>query len=243
MEVLHDLVGYPNRKIYQNPNWFCFSLDSVLLANFVTLLPRTKQILDLGTGTAPIPLILSLKTSSKIVGIEIQEDIAKLARKSIEYNKLSDQIKIIQKDMREYAMKMESDCFDVIVSNPPYFKLNDKHYHNVDMHKTIARHEVKITLEEILVIVRKLLKNDGIFAIVHRTDRLVEILNLFQKYGLEPKKIQFVYPKEGTDSNIVMVEGVKNGKPGLTLLAPLYIHNQDGTYTEQYQKMLGMEVL
>lgn len=238
MKVLHDLVGYPNRKIYQDSDWFCFSLDSVLLANFVTILPKTKKVLDLGTGTAPIPLILSLKTKANIIGVEIQSEIASLAKDSIKENHLEDQIHIVEIDMKDYAKITESDSFDVVISNPPYFKITDQSYYNLDSHKTIARHEVKVTLEEIIKIARKLLKNNGVFAIVHRTERVIEILNLFQKYGLEPKKMQFIYPKFGKDSNIVMIEGVKNGKQGLTLLAPLYIHNEDGTYTKEYQKIM-----
>ena len=130
MECLNDLLGYPNRKIYQNTDWFAFSLDSVLLANFVTILPRTKTILDIGTGTAPIPLILSLNTKAKIVGIEVQEDLAHLALKSVQYNQLDDQISIVQKDVQSYAEEMESDSFDVIVSNPPYFKVEKNNFHN-----------------------------------------------------------------------------------------------------------------
>lgn len=241
MEVLYDLVGYSNRKLYQNSDWFCFSLDSILLANFVTLSPKTKRILDLGTGTAPIPLILSLYTKAKIVGLEIQQDLATLAQKSIQYNHLEEQIQILPTDMKIYASQMQSDQFDIIVSNPPYFKATNQSYYNQELHKTIARHEVTIQLEEIFQIAKKLLKNKGIFAIVHRTERLVELLNLFQKYGLEPKKIQFVYPKKDMDSNIVLIEGMKNGKSGLKLLAPLYIHKEDGTYSKEYLAKLEME--
>ncbi len=241
MQQLNDLLGYSNRKIYQNSDWFAFSLDSVLLANFVTLRPSTKKILDIGTGTAPIPLILSLRTKAKIVGIEIQKDVASLAWQSVLENKLEEQINIIGEDVKEYAKTMEADSFDVIVCNPPYFKITSKNFHNQDIHKTLARHEVSLQLESIFGVVRKLLKNNGTFALVHRTERMMEILKLCRDYGLEPKKIQFVYPKVGTNSNIILIEAAKHGKPGIKVVEPLVIHDQNNNYSEQYQQFLKEE--
>ena len=232
MEVLHDLVGYQNLKIYQNSDWFTFSLDSVLLSNFVTIQPRYRKILDLGTGNAPIPLILSTRTKASIVGVEIQNDIYDLAQKTIQYNHLDHQVQLLHCDMKDLKQMFSSDTFDVIVSNPPYFKYHSEHIVNENIHKTIARHEVMITLEELLRLTRYLLKNDGVFAMVHRTERMVEILDLFRKYGLEPKKIQFIYPKVGKDSDLFLIEGRKNGKLGLKILSPIYVHQEDGSYTD-----------
>lgn len=238
MEVLHDLVGYQNLKIYQNSDWFTFSLDSVLLSNFVTIQPRYRKILDLGTGNAPIPLILSTRTKASIVGVEIQNDIYDLAQKTIQYNHLDHQVQLLHCDMKDLKQMFSSDTFDVIVSNPPYFKYHSEHIVNENIHKTIARHEVMITLEELLRLTRYLLKNDGVFAMVHRTERMVEILDLFRKYGLEPKKIQFIYPKVGKDSDLFLIEGRKNGKLGLKILAPIYVHQEDGSYTDVILKQL-----
>lgn len=237
MEVLNDLVGYKNLKIYQNTDWFSFSLDSILLPNFVTINKNIEKIMDLGCGNAPIPLILSTKTNAKIIGVEIQEDSYKLARKSILYNHLENQIELLNIDMRELRDRYSSDSIDVITCNPPYFKYLETSNLNEDIHKVIARHEKMITLEEIISLSKYLLKNNGILAMVHRTDRLIEIISLFQKYGLEVKKIRFIYPKMNTESNMVLIEGRKNGRTGLKLLPPLYAHNEDGSYTEEVLKM------
>lgn len=236
MEVLHDLVGYKNLKIYQNTDWFLFSLDSVLLANFVTINKNVKNIIDLGCGNAPIPLILSTKTKAHIIGVEIQKDSYNLAKKSVVYNKLDNQIELINIDMKELKKIYNSDSIDIITCNPPYFKYSSTSNINEDEHKVIARHEKMITLDDILLLARYLLKNNGCIAMVHRTDRLIEIINTFQKYGLEIKKIRFVYPKEGSESNMVLIEGRKNGKVGLKLLPPLYVHNTNG-YTDEVMTM------
>lgn len=236
MEVLHDLVGFKNLKIYQNTDWFLFSLDSVLLANFVTINKNVKNIIDLGCGNAPIPLILSTKTNAHIIGVEIQKDSYNLAKKSVVYNKLDNQIELINIDMKELKKIYNSDSIDIITCNPPYFKYSSNSNINEDEHKVIARHEKMITLDDILLLARYLLKNNGCIAMVHRTDRLIEIINTFQKYGLEIKKIRFVYPKEGSESNMVLIEGRKNGKVGLKLLPPLYVHNTNG-YTDEVMTM------
>ncbi len=237
MEVLNDLVGYKNLKIYQNTEWFSFSLDSVLLPNFVTLNKNIDTIIDLGCGNAPIPLILSTKTDAKIIGVEIQKDSYDLAKKSIFYNHLEARIELLNIDMKELRYIYPSDSIDVITCNPPYFKYLETSNLNEDEHKIIARHEKMITLEEIISLSKFLLKNNGVLAMVHRADRLIEIISLFQKYGLEVKKLRFVYPKINMESNMVLIEGRKNGKVGLKLLPPLYAHNEDGSYTEEILKM------
>lgn len=237
MEVLNDLVGYKDLKIFQNTEWFSFSLDSVLLPNFVTLNKNVETIIDLGCGNAPIPLILSTKTDAKIIGVEIQKDSYELARKSVLYNHLDDRIELLNIDMKDLRDRYSSDSIDVITCNPPYFKFLETSNLNDDIHKVIARHEKMITLEEIISLSKYLLKNNGVLAMVHRTDRLIEIINLFQKYGLEVKKIRFIYPKINTESNMVLIEGRKNGKTGLKLLPPLYAHNEDGSYTEEVLRM------
>ena len=237
MEVLNDLVGYKNMKIYQNSDWFSFSLDSVLLPNFVTLNKNISLIMDLCTGNAPVPLILSTKTTAKIIGIEIQKDVYELADKSVKYNKLENQIEIINMDIKDLKEKFNGDSVDVITCNPPYFKYSESSNINEDIHKVIARHEKTVNLEEIIDISHYLLKNNGCLAMVHRTDRLIEIITLFNKYGLEVKKLRFIYPKFNTESNMVLIEGRKNGNVGLKLLSPLYVHNEDGSYTDEVLKM------
>lgn len=238
MKVVNDLLGYDNLKIVQNPDWFSFSLDSVLLPNFVTLNKDVKNILDLGTGNAPIPMILTTLTEkANIYGIEIQKDVFEMAQESIKMNKLDSRIKIINDDMKKLDQYFEANFFDVIVSNPPYFKLEDLSKKNEDEHKTIARHEEKITLSELIQIAKKYLKNNGVFAMVHRTDRLIEIIEEMRNNNIEPKKIQLIYPKEHTNSNMVLIEGKKNGNPGLIIKEPLIIHNENGEYLEEIKAL------
>ena len=233
MKVLNDLLGYNDLKIYQDTDWFSFSLDSVLLPNFVTLSNKTRRILDLGTGNAPIPMILSTMTSADIYGIEIQEDVYELARESIIYNKLDNRIKLMNDDMKNLDKYFDPNSFDVIISNPPYFKIEEQSKKNDDIHKIIARHEEKIKLEDIIKLAKKYLDNDGVFAMVHRTDRLIEVIELMRKHNLEPKRLKLIYPKENTNSNMFLIEGRKNGKPGLKIESPLFVHAESGAYLEE----------
>lgn len=236
MEVINYLLGYENLKIYQDTDMFNFSLDSVLLPNFVTINKKTKRILDIGTGNAVIPIILSTKTSALIDAVEIQKEVYELGKKSIEYNKLDNQITIYNEDIKDFYKNIETDTYDVITCNPPFFKVDEKSNLSDSEYKKIARHEIKLNLEDIMTISKKLLKNNGMLAIVHRTDRLIDIIELMRKYNIEPKKIQFIYPKNNTESNIVLVEGSKNGKPGLKILKPLISHTNDDEYTDELKK-------
>ena len=236
MEVTNYLLGYKDKYIVQNTQMFNFSLDSVLLPNFVTLNKNIKNILDIGCGNAPIPLILSTKTSALITGVEIQKDVYDLAVKSVKINDLENQINIINADINELYNKFETESFDVITCNPPFFKVSEQSNLNKSDYKTIARHEVKLNLDDIFKISKKLLKNNGYIAIVHRPERLLDILESMKKYNIEPKKIQFIYPKTNMEANILLVEGKKNGNKGLKILPPIYTHLENGEYTEQIKK-------
>ncbi len=236
METINDLVGINNLKIYQNDDWFKFSLESVLLPYFVTINLRCKSILDLCTGNAPIPLILSTRTKAKIVGVEIQKDIFDLARKTVILNKLDNQIEIINDNLKDLKKYFDGDSFDVITVNPPYFKNQELSTKNEDIHKSIARHEIETNLEEIVKISSFLLKNNGYFAMVHRTERFFEIVKLLEKNHLIPKRVQLIYPKVGSESNLFMIECIKNGKDGVKFESPLYIHNEDGTYKDEIKE-------
>ncbi len=237
MKVINDLLDYSNLKIVQDDDYFNFSLDSVLLPNFIKINSSVKKILDLGTGNAPIPMILSTMTDAELYGIELQKDIYYLAVESLKINHLENRIKIINDNMKYLDKYFEPNSFDIILSNPPYFKLNEKSNINNNIQKTIARHEKEITLKELVEIAKKYLKNNGTFAIVHRTDRLIEIIEEFRKNNIEPKRIQIIYPKENTESNMVLIEGRKNGKPGLKILEPLIAHKENGEYTDIIKKM------
>lgn len=233
MEVINDLLGYDNMKIIQNTDMFSFSLDSVLLANFVSLNKNITNVLDIGCGNAPIPLILSTKTSASITGVEIQPDVYDMAKRSVSINNLSDRINIINDDINDYVNNVESDSFDVITCNPPFFKVNPGSNFNESEYKVIARHEVKLDLNQLFRISRKLLKNGGVVSIVHRPDRLIDIISVMRENNIEPKRLRFIYPKEGRKCNMILVEGSKNGNSGLKILPPLITHNSDGSYTKE----------
>lgn len=238
MEVLNDILGYKNRKIFQDTDCFSFSLDSIMLANFATIRLKDKKIVDLGCGNGVIPLIMSLRCDKKIIGVELQSKLSDMAKRSVDYNDLNDVIEIINTNMKDYVSDETFESFDLITCNPPYFKVNDKNFFNDNIEKIIARHEVEITLSELMVIVKKLLKNNGNFAIVHRTDRLMEILSEFRKNNIEPKRVRFVHEKSNKESTLVLIEGQKNGKVGLKVENPFILYNEDGSETEEYKKLL-----
>lgn len=241
MKVKNKLLNFKDMIIYQDDDGFLFSLDSVLLANFVSIKLTDKEIIDLCSGNAPIPMLLSFRTKARIFGVEIQKDIYDLGMESIICNKLDNQVFLQNMDIKNLKEGNTLEFYDVVTCNPPYFKYQGGSLINEMEKKSIARHEILIKLEDILDISSYLLKNGGTFAMVHRPDRLVEIIELMKKYNLEPKKIRFVYPKNGKDANLLLIEGVKNGKLGLKLLPPLIVHNEDGSYTEEVRKMFGSD--
>lgn len=236
MKVVNYLLGYKDLKIVQDNDMFNFSLDSVLLPNFVTLNKNIKQILDIGCGNAPIPLILSTKTNASIVGVEIQKEVYEMACESIKINSKQNQIKIINDDINNFYKIEETDKYDVITCNPPFFKYIESSNVNKSDYKTIARHEIKLNLSQLFTISKKLLKNNGVIALVHRPERFVEIIEEMKKNNIEPKKVQFVYPKKNAETNIMLIEGSKNGKPGLKILPPIYSHEDNGEYTKEIQR-------
>lgn len=234
--VINDLVGYDNLKIVQNNEYFNFSLESILIPRFC-ILKKKMKIIDFCTGNAPIPLVLSTLTDSKIIGVEVQKEIYALATESVKINGLEERISILNEDVKELPDLFETDTFDLITCNPPYFKVNESSNLNDNYIKTVARHEVMLTLNDIFAVSRKLLKNNGSVVMVHRTDRLSEILTLMTNNNLQPKRIRFIYPKEGKESNLVLIDAKKNGKIGVKVLPPLYCHNDDGSYTSEVLKM------
>lgn len=237
MEITNRLLNYKDLKIVQNTDWFAFSLDSVLLSNFVKLNKNTNKIIDFCTGNAPIPLILSTKTNAKITGVELQKEIYDLAQKSIKINNLEEKIELLNMNVKDLVDIYETDTFDVITCNPPYFKVKEDSNLNKNDIKTVARHEIELNLDDIFSLARKLLKNNGLISMVHRPNRLVEIIEIMKKNNIEPKKIQFVYPKRNTECNTILIEGSKNGNPGLKILPPLYVHDENGKYLEEIEEM------
>lgn len=241
VEVINDLLGYEGLKIIQRPDIFNFSLDSTILADFVTINKSTKEIIDLGCGNGYIPIFLTLRTNAHITGVEIQEEIYDIAKRSVSLNNLDSQITIINEDMKNIPSLYMKKRIDVITCNPPYFPYKEESLINLSAYQTIARHEVKITLDEVLAVANSTLKDGGIFAMVHRSERLIDILESFRRHNIEPKRIRFVYPKTSSKESLaVLIEGIKTGKPGsLKILPPLYVNNSDGSYTKEILKIFN----
>lgn len=232
MEVINDLLNYKGLKIFQNTKWFSFSLDSVLLADFVKVNNKMK-IIDFCTGNAPIPLFLSTKTKSSITGIELQKEVFELALNSVKINNLDNQIKILNMDVNDANKVYNTDSFDLITCNPPYFKISNESNVNDNFVKAKARHEISLRLNDVFKCAKKILKNNGKIAMVHRTERLIDIITLMRQNNIEPKRLRIIYPFKNAKSNLILIEGSKNGKPGLEIEKNMVIHNDDGSYTNE----------
>ena len=239
MERLDDVLGY-DLKIYQNSSYFSFSLDSIILANYANIRLRDKNIVDFCTGNGVIPLIVSKRTKNNIVGVEIQEKLAELATKSVEYNGLADRITIVNEDVNEFSSRHLNE-FDLVLCNPPYFKVEDKSSFNESYEKMIARHEITFNLEDLCKCCKKVLKDNGNLYIVHRSDRLIDIIETLRKHNIEPKRIRFVYENVSKESTLVLVEAQKCGSVGLKVDSPIILYNLDGTETSEYE-LLQKEV-
>ena len=241
MKVRNRLLNFDDMIIYQDNDYFLFSLDSVLLANFVSLKLTDKLVIDLCSGNAPVPMLMSFRTKARIFGVEVQKYIYDMGVKSIDENGLNKQIELIHDDVMNIDNLFEAETFDVVTCNPPYFKYQASSLINENSGKAIARHEVKIKLVDIISKARYLLKSGGTLAIVHRPERLIEIIDLMRKNGIEPKKMRLVYPKMNKEANMVLIEGVKNGKLGLKILSPLIVHKENGEYVKEIKEMFGSD--
>ena len=229
-----DIIPGSNLKIIQNKEKFSYGTDAIFLSHFAKAKGR---VIDLGTGTGIIPLRLYAKYKVDIIyGVEIQEEVAKMAKRSIELNRLDDKIVILNMDLKELPTKFGKNTIDTITSNPPYMKAGGALV-NPEENFAISRHEIACTLEDIIKVTDYLLKPLGKFYMVHRPDRLVDIIFLLRKYKLEPKYIRFVQPKLTKKPNLLLIEAVKDGKPDLKFYDPLIVYNEDGTYTDEIYKI------
>lgn len=234
-EIENYLLAYSNMKIIQRKDMFNFSLDTVLLSNFCTMSKNTERIIDFGTNNAAIPLLLSVRTRASIVGIEIQKEAVELAKRNVLLNHLENQILIKEANIKTYR----DDKFQLVVCNPPFFKVNEQSHVNENQYLKIARHEIEIDLEGIIQHAARLLDNRGRLALIHRPDRLIEIISLMREYDIEPKRLRFIYPKVHRDCHMVLIEGMYKGNSGLKIEAPLYAHDEDGSYSQEVRKMFG----
>lgn len=230
MERIDDLQ-YKGLKIIQNTDGFCFGIDSILLTEFARDMKKKKKIVDLGTGTGIISILLSKKIEAiSIIGVEKQKSVADMARRSVKLNNLEDIIQIINEDIQ--TLSLQRNSFDYIVTNPPYKKEGTGLINKTD-EKIISRHETTVNLEEWIKFSSNLLKSQGAIYMVHRTERLNEIIEYLRKYKLEPKRIRFVYPNIFKDANLVLIKAVKNANEFLKVEKPLIVYNKDGSYTDE----------
>lgn len=236
-ERLDDLQrnGY---QIIQDPDRFCFGMDAVLLSGFA-FAPDGGRVLDLGTGTGIIPILMSARTSAReLIGLEIQKDSADMARRSVELNDLSDRVKIVDGDIREAGHLFDAASFDVVTSNPPYM-INSHGLQNPDAPKAIARHEILCDLRDVVGAAARCLKSGGKFYMVHRPFRLSEIMVVMCEYKIEPKRMRLVYPYYDKEPSMVLIEGARGGRPRLTVEKPLIIYDSPGKYTDEIIDIYG----
>ena len=223
MIVKNNLLNFKDAYIYQDTDYFKFSLDSMLLANFVNINMSDSKLLDFCTGNCPIPIILS-NSIKNIVAFEVQKEIYELGDESLKLNNINN-VKLINDDIKNIGNYYEEGYFDIITCNPPYFKVIDSSRINDNNVKAIARHEILIKLEDIVSLAYKFLRDKGKLYIVYRPDRLMELLKLFDKYKFGVKKLQCCYNNSDSLSSMILIEAMKNGQDDLKILAPLYTEN------------------
>ena len=227
-------------KIIQNKNWFCFGIDAVLLSDFAKQIKSGETVVDLCTGNGIIPILLSGKTqASKIYGVEIQKEVALLANRNVEYNNLNSRVEIINRDLNNLKDVILSGSVDSVTVNPPYKKKGSGIINDLDT-KTISRHEISCTLEDIIRESARMLKSGGSLYMIHRVERLVDILSCMRDEKIEPKRLKFIHPKMNETPNLVLVEGKRSGRPFLKVESPLYVYNTDGTYTNEIYNIYNL---
>ena len=226
--------------IIQDPARFCFGMDAVLLSDFAKAKPR-ERVLDLGTGTGIIPILMEARSvNAQFTALEIQEESADMARRSVSYNELNEKIEIVTGDIKDASKLFGASSFDVITTNPPYM-IGTHGENSPSQTKAIARHEVLCTLDDILRESARLLKQNGRFYMVHRPFRLAEIMSKMVEYRIEPKRMRLVYPYVDKEPNMVLIEGLRGGKSRMTIEKPLIVYKEQGVYTDEIYEIYGME--
>jgi len=235
-----DELGRNGYRIIQNPDRFCFGMDAVLLSDFAKVKEGDK-VLDFCTGTGIIPILMEAKTkAAHFTALEIQEDSAEMARRSVSINHLEEKIEIITGDVKEAERIFEAASFHAVTCNPPYM-IGQHGLVNPDSPKAIARHEILCTLDDVIKQGARVLVPGGSFYMVHRPFRLVEIMTIFTKYKLEPKRMRLVYPYVDKEPNMVLIQATKGGKSRITVEKPLIVYENPGKYTEEILEIYGME--
>ncbi|WP_332650530.1 tRNA1(Val) (adenine(37)-N6)-methyltransferase [Lysinibacillus sp. 54212] len=232
-----DYLLAEDLRIIQSPSVFSFSLDAVLLSRFVSV-PKRGSVVDLCSGNGVIPLFLSARTKAKIIGVEIQPRLYDMACRSVAYNKLTERIEMKLGDVKAAPDTLGIEKYDAVTCNPPYFLAHELSDKNVSEHYAIARHEIHLTLDEAIYSTSRLLKQGGKAAFVHRPERLLDIVTAMRANRLEPKRMRLIYPKHGKEANTLLIEGIKDGKPGLKILPPLFVYDEHNEYTAEVSAML-----
>ena len=235
-----DDLQFKGLRIIQNSKGFCFGIDAVLLANF-TRVKKNAKLVDLGTGTGIIPILLAGKSSaSKIIGIEIQDEVAEMASRSVKLNQLEDRVEILNMDMKDAVGVLGKGQMDLVVSNPPYMHSNG--LINENDKKAISRHGLKCDIEDVIRVASDLVKPNGKFFMVNRPNRLVDMLAIARNYKLEAKQIRFVHSRVASAPKMVLIEYVKSAKPEIRVLSPLYVYNEDGSLKKETFYKDGIEI-
>ncbi|WP_423188600.1 tRNA1(Val) (adenine(37)-N6)-methyltransferase [Alkalibacterium sp. f15] len=238
-ERIDQLMQY-DLEIIQSPSVFSFSLDAVLLGDFAKVPKHDRaKIVDLCSGNGAVALMLSQKTKSKIIALELQDRLVDMAQRSIQLNHLEEQVEMIHGDVNEATTHIKKDSVDILTCNPPYFIVSDASRKNPNEHLAIARHELHLTLRELMTVSAGLLKTKGKAYFVHRPERFLEIMDEMRAVDLAPKRIRFVYPKPDKEANMILIEGIKQGKEtGLQILPPLYVFDDNGEYFPEVRRMI-----
>lgn len=235
-----DFLHKETLKIIQSKEVFSFSMDAVLLAKFAYVPIQKGRIIDLCSGNGVIPLFLSQRTKGMIEAVELQERLAQMAIRSVQMNRLEERIRVHNLDLKEAPELLGHGCYDVVTCNPPYMPVQTGKKHD-NLHYAIARHELMCTLEDVLRVASQLVKQGGHVALVHRPNRLVDLITLMRQYRIEPKRLRFVYPKQQKEANMLLIEGIKDGQPNLKLLPPLIAYTEEGEYSPEMKRLYSGE--
>jgi len=228
-------------KMIQNPEWFCYGVDSVLLSNFASEIRQGDKIMDLGCGNGILELLFAAKSRvKKIIGVEVQEEVAKLAQRNITLNNLEKRVEILHANVKDLDKHFSQDTFDAIISNPPYMK-SDSGIMNENKQKRIARHEIEANLEDFVRMSFYLLKDKRPLYMIYRTERLVDLIACFRQYKIEPKELCMIQSKIGQAPQLFLIKGIKNGGVGLRMKEPIIVYDEKGNYTKELLKIYGRE--
>ena len=234
-----QFLNFDKLKIYQDDNMFKYNLDSILLADFVARHYKRGKIIDLATGNIPIPLFLSYRLKKEITAIELQQEVYELGCKTIKRNNLEEKIKLLHDDVRNLKHLFLQNSFDVVICNPPYFKIEENKKLAKSSNKALARHELTLCIQDIVTISKYLLNNKGSLFLIYRTERIVELLSLLHENNLEPKVIQVIYSKRTKNAKLFLIEARLHGSKGCLIEKPLIIYDDTNQYTTEIIRMFG----